>query len=117
MCPLLTDTDLYAFIVPSPKRRDLHRDSRYALHSFPADENEDAFYLIGRADQIADESTMTTLAKQYSAERGMSQPPAESAAWELFAFDIESCLLTRTTGHGDSAPKHSVWHAPDMGAP
>ncbi len=29
MCPLLTETGLYAFIVPSPKRRDLHRDGRY----------------------------------------------------------------------------------------
>jgi len=43
MCPLLTDSDLFAFIVPSPKRRDLHRDGRYALHSFAAEANEDAF--------------------------------------------------------------------------
>ena len=43
MCPLLTDSDLFAFIVPSPKRHDLHRDGRYALHSFAAEANEDAF--------------------------------------------------------------------------
>jgi hypothetical protein len=36
MCPLLTGTGLYAFIVPSPKQRDLHRDGRYAMHSFPS---------------------------------------------------------------------------------
>jgi hypothetical protein len=38
MCPLLTDEALYGFIVPSPKRADLHRDGRYAIHSFPAEE-------------------------------------------------------------------------------
>jgi hypothetical protein len=43
LCPLLTDNELYAFIVPSLQRQDLHRDGRYALHSFPADKNEDAF--------------------------------------------------------------------------
>ena len=40
MCPLLTATGLYAFIVPSPKQRDLHRDGRYAMHSFPLDDDE-----------------------------------------------------------------------------
>ena len=54
MCPMLTNSEMYAFIVPSPKRDDLHRDGRYALHSFAAEANEDAFYLTGRADLIAD---------------------------------------------------------------
>lgn len=48
MCPLLTDSELFAFIVPSPKRHDLHADGRYALHSFAAEANEDAFYLDGK---------------------------------------------------------------------
>ena len=113
MCPVLTDSDLYAFIVPSPKRHDLRRDGRYALHSFAADKNEDAFYLMGRAELIADEETMATLTTQFAAERGMSEPPAEIASWELFSFDIESVLLTRTTGHGDPSPKHTVWRAPE----
>jgi hypothetical protein len=113
MCPLLTESDLYAFIVPSPKRRDLHRDGRYALHSFPADENEDAFYLFGRAEPIALEDTTMGLATQFAIERGMSQPPDEIAAWELFTLDVESCLLTLTTGHADPAPQHTVWHAPE----
>jgi hypothetical protein len=113
MCPLLTESELYAFIVPSPKRDDLYRDGRYALHSFAAEANEDAFYLTGRADLIADEVTTKKLATQFAAERGMSEPPAEIASWELFAFDIESGRLTRTTGHGDPSPKHSTWRAPE----
>jgi hypothetical protein len=109
MCPLLTDEGLYAFIVPSPKRADLHRDGRYAMHSFPADDNEDAFYVTGRATRVADEAAETTLAKQYAEERHLSDPPAELATWELFGFDIETCVLTRTTGHGDPSPQHTIW--------
>lgn len=112
MCPLLTDTGLYAFIVPSPKRRDLHRDGRFALHSFPADENEDAFYVAGRAELVEGGDTTTALARQFAAERRLSEPPAELVTWELFAFDIESSLLTRTMGHGDPAPRHTTWRAP-----
>jgi len=32
ICPMLTDEGLLAFIVPGPKREDLLRDGRYALH-------------------------------------------------------------------------------------
>ncbi len=113
MCPLLTQGELYAFIVPSPKQRDLNRDGRYALHSFPADDNEDAFYITGRVRRVADSETTDALASQFAAERGMMEPPADLEAWELVAFDIESSLLTRTTGHGDPSPKHTVWRAPE----
>ena len=27
----------------------------------------------------------------------------------IFELTLESALLTRTTGHGDPAPQHSVW--------
>src|SRR5260370_23143177 len=52
MCPLLRGEGLFAFIVPSPKRRDLRRDGRYAMHSFPHLDNEDAFYITGRAPGV-----------------------------------------------------------------
>ncbi len=51
MCPMLTDDGLFAFIVASPKRDDLVRDGRYAMHAFPADDNEDAFSLTGIAER------------------------------------------------------------------
>ncbi len=49
MCPVLHDVGLFALLVPSPKREDLHRDGRFAMHSFPCDDDEDAFYLTGAA--------------------------------------------------------------------
>ncbi len=39
--------------------------------------------------------------------RAEGRPPAEDHA--LFRLRLDSCLLTRTTGHGDPAPAHHVW--------
>jgi hypothetical protein len=112
MCPLVTDRDLLAFIVPSPKRADLRRDGRYAMHSFPADANEDAFYLTGRADLVADLDVIDAAAEQFARERNAPVSPDDVADWDLFVFDIASCLVTRTSGHGDPAPLHTIWAAP-----
>jgi hypothetical protein len=109
MCPLITDDDLLAFIVPSPKRADLHRDPRFAMHSFPADENEDAFLVRGVAEPVNDAPRFDALTRQFAAERRLEAPPPEAERWELFAFDISGVLLTLTTGHGDPAPRHQVW--------
>jgi len=113
MCPLLTDDGLFAFIVTSPKQRDLHRDGRFALHSFPRPDDEDAFYLTGRASGVDDHSVLSALASQYVAERAAFGVPAPSDGDHLFELGIESALLTRTTGHGDQAPRHTVWRAAD----
>jgi hypothetical protein len=115
MCPLLTDDGLYAFIVPSPKRNDLHRDGRYAMHSFPADDNEDAFSVTGAAAPVIDPALAEALTRRYLDEREMSEPLTAFPTWEPFEFSLASCLLTRTMGHGDPAPKHTTWHAPNSG--
>ena len=112
MCPLLDDRGLFAFIVPSPKQRDLLRDGRYAMHSFPRPDNEDAFYVTGAASLVDDGETRARLGDLFASERrsiGVPAPPEEDL---LFSFGIESCLLTRTTGHGDPRPDHTVWRAP-----
>ena len=109
-CPVIDD-GLYAFIVPSPKRDDLHRDGRYAMHSFPADENEDAFMVAGTARVMEQGAVRDRLEARYRDER--SQPATTMMEdQELFEFTIERCLLTRTTGHGDPSPVHLVWTSP-----
>jgi hypothetical protein len=112
MCPILHGDGLYAFIVPSPKREDLHRDGRYAMHSFPTDDNEDAFYVTGRAATVADPQTAAEIAQRFSDERGLHEAPADLDTWEPFEFLLASCLLTRTTGHGDPEPRHTTWRSP-----
>ena len=111
MCPLIAESGLFAFLIPSPKRDDLHRDGRFAMHSFPADENEDAFSLTGRADLIDDDRQRRALQAQFLEERGLTHPPEGFDEQELFAFQIERCLHTTTTGHGDPHPVHRIWRA------
>lgn len=112
MCPLLWEDGLYAFIVPSPKRSDLHRDGRYAMHSFPMESNEDAFYLTGTASYVEDRAVRAVLAGQFATERSALEVPEPSEHEHLFSFALEGAMLTRTTGHGDPAPQHTIWRAP-----
>jgi hypothetical protein len=111
ICPLLHGGALYGFIVPGPKRADLHRDGRYALHSFPTPDNEDAFSCTGWARLVVDAALRRTLAELFVKERAAIGVPEPGADQHLFVFDLERCLLTRTTGHGDPRPRHTVWRA------
>lgn len=111
MCPLVADDRLYALLVPSPKRSDLLRDPRYALHSFPAVDNEDAAYLVGTAEPVTEPAVAEQALAAFQAERpGMDLVEDQG----VFRLDIDTCMVTRTTGHGDPAPKHEIWHA-DVG--
>jgi hypothetical protein len=112
MCPLIAESGLFAFLIPSPKRDDLHRDGRYAMHSFPADANEDAFSLTGMADLVDDRGQRRALQGQFLEERRLREPPKGFDEQELFEFRIERCLYTVTTGHGDPEPRHRIWSAP-----
>ena len=112
MCPILSEGGLYALLVPSPKRNDLLRDPRFSLHSFPCDDNEDAFYVTGAARPVEDALVRDPVIATYLAERkDLAMTPQDLRDQMLFAFDIETCLLSRTAGHGDPGPRHVVWHA------
>jgi hypothetical protein len=110
-CPMLIEGHLVAHIIPSPKRDDLSRDPRYALHSFPMPDNEDAFYLTGEAFAVGDSGLADRAAAQFLAERHMPDTPPEFSEGIFFEFLISRCLLTKTSGHGDWNPRHHVWAA------
>jgi hypothetical protein len=112
ICPLISADGLFALLIPSPKRMDLHRDNRYAMHSFPAEDNEDAVYLRGRAHRVEHGALWDELAAQFLREREMTAASAGFEEQELFEFGIERCLRTISTGHGDPHPSHIVWRAP-----
>jgi Pyridoxamine 5'-phosphate oxidase len=111
MCLLLHDGDMFAFIVPSPKQADLVRDGRFAMHSFPCPDNEDAFYLTGSATLTEDGNVRASVSDQFVDERRAFAVPAPSERDLLFYLKLATCLLTRTSGHGDPHPAHTVWHA------
>lgn len=114
MFPLLAGSGIYAFIIPSPKQRDLHRDGRYAMRSYPRDDDEDAFFLAGKA-QAVDDDLRRALSDQFVAERAQFGVPAPGRDHHLFEFHIGRCLATKTTGHGDPEPQHLVWHEGQAG--
>jgi len=109
-CPLFADDRLFAFIVPSPKQADLRRDGWYSLHSFPSDDNEDAFYMSGHACVVTDDAVRRSVSAQFVDERSQFAVPEPAPDHVLFEFDLDHCLLTTTTGHGDGVPRHQVWH-------
>ena len=111
MCPILHGGGLYALLIPSPKRDDLRRDARYALHCFPPEDKENAFYVTGAARPVADDEVRRGVAAAFLAERSLSSPPPGFAEQELFEFLLERVLLTTTTGHGDHDPRQRVWSA------
>ena len=113
ICPLITDDGLYAFIVPGPKREDLHRDGRYALHSetFPPPHHDDAFYVTGTAIRVDDPLQWETLKGVFLAERGLESGWDGFDDQELFELRFDRCLLTLTEPEGDFPAGHTSWRA------
>ncbi|MBQ0895540.1 pyridoxamine 5'-phosphate oxidase family protein [Micromonospora sp. U56] len=111
VCPVITDEGLFCFVVDSPKRRDLERDGRYALHSFPPEETDDEAYVAGRAQPVTDPARVARVARL-----GRAAPQVD---WRLFEFSVDVAMLTRRDqgglgqpgeGHGSSAVQ--VWLDP-----
>ncbi len=104
--PILADGELFAFIVNFGwKYRDLLRDGRYALHSFPTVEGAEEFYVTGRATPITDAGRRA----EVTAATGGRQGNAEFEA--LFSLDIERALHTHWAGWGteNAWPTFTKW--------
>ncbi|HLF79414.1 MAG TPA: pyridoxamine 5'-phosphate oxidase [Dehalococcoidia bacterium] len=111
VCPIIAGEGLYLFVIPSPKRQDLLRDGRYALHSNPLPDNDDAFYVTGRAERRTDPALREEVAEVYFAGLGLKERWPDFEKELLFELLIETCLLTRTPGHGGPY-SHTVWKDP-----
>jgi hypothetical protein len=111
ICPILTNTGLYALLIPSPKLRDLLRDGRYALHSYPCPENEDAFYVTGLIELIEDAGYRDSVIHAFLSQSGRQGPTPSFEDQTLVELLIDTCLVTRTNGHGDPSPRHTIWKA------
>ena len=110
VCPILHDGELYLLLIPSPKRDDLLRDKRFALHSFPADDNEDAFSVTGTAEPVDDPALREAAIARFIEERPTLRIDRnDHDAQRLFASRLDRCILTRTDGHGDPRPRHETW--------
>lgn len=101
ICPIISNHGLHAFLVPSPKRRDLERDGRFALHAFSPADIDDECYITGTARHLIDGGIRARVSDAYHHDPS----PQEM----LFEFDIDRCMIARYEYRGDWPPKYSVW--------
>ena len=109
VCVNLVDGDLYLLLGVSPKRRDLIRDKGFALHSFPAPDADDEFYLTGVAESAADPAIVRQVATAQVA-RGATTSGDEMA----FKLHIERALYSRYKPRGEPdnwPPEYLKWSA------
>ena len=105
ICPTIVDGHLYALIGPTPKRADLRRDGRYALHTFPPVDVDDEFLVMGRA-MFIDSAAVADKVRADLVGRGMTTTNDELP----FDFRIESVMHAKYPGgHGTWPPKYSIW--------
>jgi hypothetical protein len=108
VCPVLSGDRLFVLITEtSPKRRDLLRDGRYALQSFPQPRaGSDEFYVAGAAVLAEDPATRAAVLRD---ARHMADP--SETAFELL---IERVMHTRWEDVLTPAmrPVHAKWRAP-----
>lgn len=102
--PVVHDGRLYCFIVASPKRDDLSRDGRYALHTFPSDRSEDEAYLAGRASRVVEPGLVARL--------GASMRAEPTVDWWLFELTVDVAVAVRNGG--TRAAVRDVWRAPGV---
>lgn len=107
VCPAIHDGTLCVFVIgASPKRHDLARDARYALHAYPDSENDESFYCTGPAVEICDP------ARRRAAESAVVHTVRPDEV--LFELALERVLHTtwiapRTP---DTRPVYERWRAP-----
>jgi hypothetical protein len=98
-------------IIDGPKRGDLRRDPRYALHSetFPPPREDDGFAAFGIVSEVTDAETRAIINDQVIADHGHPWPGYDSQV--VFELRLERCLLMLTQP-GDTFPKGpTIWRA------
>ena len=107
VCPAVVDGSLWVLVGDSPKRRDLERDGRYALHSFPKPDIDDEFYVTGTAQRVQDDSLDATV-RTHMKERGAT--PEETD--ELYEFLINRAMFSKYGPRPSWPPDYKIWRAP-----
>jgi hypothetical protein len=105
MCPLIGEDGLFAFLIPSPKARDLLRDGRFAMHAFPPEEVDDEYCIAGTARPIGPGMLRDALAEVHTARVEDDD--------RLFEFDVATAMLARYRFRGDWPPTYTVWRERD----
>jgi hypothetical protein len=104
VCPIIADGRVFVATPPtSPKRHDLLRDGRYAMHALPG-KRDDEFYVTGRATLVTDETVRSLVATTAKHE----VRPDDL----IFEFDIEHAMTAHweKVGQPGTYAVRELWH-------
>ena len=105
VCPHVAEERLWVFIgEPSPKRHDLLRDGRFALHPFPHPDVDDEFFLAGDAAPCHDDALVASVRASLPFNSGDDDQP--------FELHIERALLSTYKARPSWPPVYTRWRAP-----
>ena len=99
----IVDGGLYAFLLDSPKRRDLALDGRYALHTHQDPAAPSEFMVRGRARLVGDTRVRAAAAAVW--------PFSVDDTYDLFEFDVASAVLGARPTADDWPPVYTRWTA------
>ncbi len=108
-CPILAGEGLYGFIIPSPKRDDLVRDGRFAIHTCGPEDRDDEFYLTGRACAVTSPADREAALASYTASGGKAADDEE-----CFEFLLDTAMLAtyKPRAEGNTwPPTYTKWRA------
>jgi hypothetical protein len=106
VCPHVAEGRLWVFLGHySPKRFDLLRDPRYALHTFACKDVDDEFYVSGVATPLLD----AELEAAVRAGLPFNSEPQD----QTFELSIERALLSTYGPRPSWPPKYTRWSATD----
>jgi hypothetical protein len=106
VCPVLANDGLYVFIGNhSPKLRDLLRDGRPALHSFPNPQVDDEFTVAGRAERVDDAVIRQIVYDAYTATGAFTSDDT------LFELRLERALHAKYGPRPSWPPAYTRWSA------
>ena len=108
VCPVLSDDRLYVLITPaSPKGRDLQRDGRYALQSFPQPKpGSDEFFVSGTASPVADAQARANILRDAKHMADVSEIVFELLVDRVMHTRWENVLTPQMRS------LHTKWRAP-----
>jgi hypothetical protein len=104
VCPVVANDGLYVFIGnQSPKRDDLLRDGRFALHSFPQPEVDDEFYVAGVARTAEDANVREVVYEAYVATGAFTSDDT------LFELLVDRALHSKYGPRPSWPPIYTRW--------
>jgi hypothetical protein len=104
VCPHIAEGLLWAFVgAPAPKRRDLLRDPRYALHTMCPTDVDDEFYMTGRALPCTDADLVARVRAGLPFNSEDDDQP--------FVLSIERALWSKYGPRPSWPPEYTKWSA------